>query len=377
MTAETKRRWDELKYGMEKNSFILSILESRIVTALYFDSMGVADSEAATIMKISPRYIVLIRSVRNRFPNDGAEELAQELFNMIYVEDNGYKRDYSHFQAFDTELLNKWHILQEKQQKLREERIALDTILTDAKHAYWAVHGKDIEWREIEEKPEQLEQQETEPESEPEEEVDVDLLDEFEVRLVREKLLCQMFKDGAINEQTALKYMGEPHLCYGAFLKIVEMRTEDTEIETDDEDDDTTEMIDALYRQEAQDELVCRMYKEGAISEDTAIKYTGGDLTHESFMKLVEIYTDEEKEIEIMPGETPEQAQARVDMGEAMRGWVADERREERLELLFELVQDGTMNVGNAFEYVPNDYGLDFDSFLRMQEAWEEERADE
>ena len=51
------------------------------------------------------------------------------------------------------------------------------------------------------------------------------LLDEYQEKLAREKLLCQMYKNGDISERTAMDYMGEPHMALGAFLKIVEMHT--------------------------------------------------------------------------------------------------------------------------------------------------------
>lgn len=304
-----KERFNELRYQMEKNSFVLNVLESRTAAVLHAESMGYNDTETAMISRISTEYVKLIRAVKNQHPGS-IEDIAQELYDRIYMQ-TGWKRDYSRFQLFDEELIERWFIVKEQERQLRAGNIDLDDFIATAKHAYWSKTGKDVDVivREIEEKPEQLEQQEEAPETEP------------------------------------------------------------------DDEDDSKEMLKALNKRVAQDEIVCRMFREGAISEETALKYTGGDLEHESFMKLVKIYSEEDNE-EKEPEETPEQAQARVDMAEAMRGWVADERREERLEALFELVQDGTLSAGNAFEYVPSDYGLDFDGFLRMQEAWEEERTD-
>ena len=43
--------------------------------------------------------------------------------------------------------------------------------------------------------------------------------------MAQEELLCQMFKDGAIDEMTAIKYIGDPHMCHGLFLKLVEIHT--------------------------------------------------------------------------------------------------------------------------------------------------------
>lgn len=247
-----RERLTELRYQMEKNSFILSIIEARIAVILHAEEMGYPDTETGLITKTSPQYVAMVRSLKDKYSSKEApngmrassiEELAQIIYDKVYVEDHKYAGQFS---KFDTDLLDSWFELKQRQEALFNSIIDRQQAQAVFKDSYFQKFGKKLSIREIQEKSEQT-QQETEP----------------------------------------------------------------------------------------------------------------------------------EEEIEIMPGETPEQAKARIDMGEAMRGWVADERREERLETLFELVQDGTLSAGNAFEYVPSDYGLDFDSFLRMQEAWEEEKQDD
>ena len=280
-----RERFNELRYQMEKNSFVLNVLESRTAAVLHAESMGYSDTETAMICRINAEYVKLIRAVKNQHPGS-IEDIAQELYDRIYMQ-TGWKRDYSRFQLFDEELIEKWFILKEQERQLRTGNICLDDFISTAKHAFWSKTGKDVDIivKEIEDKPEQKQQQ-----SEPEEEVDVDLLDEFEVRLVREKLLCQMFKEGAIDEKTTLKYMGDPDLGHGAFLKIVEMHTDESE--TDETDFDFFE----YHRQETEAKLLCRMYREGVIDEVTALEYIDEpSLTHEDFLRIVDNFAEQEE----------------------------------------------------------------------------------
>lgn len=237
MTEKSKRRIDELRYSLERNNFLLSILTTRVLVCLYNDGVGEPDSQTSIIEKISPQYVNLIRSVRDRFPNDSPEDLAQELYNMIYIEDNGYKRDYSHFRAFDEDLLNEWHILRQKQERLFSERVALDSILADAQHAYYSVHGKDIEWKEIEEKSEQLEK-EIESETKHETEMDreewehtKEMIADIHRKEIEGALLVKMYREGVVDEKTVLEYLEMETEEHDTFLRIVDMFTEKEEAE--------------------------------------------------------------------------------------------------------------------------------------------------
>ena len=297
MSPEIKERWEEHRYALELNNFLLSLYHLRICAVLAAWGYGMPDSEVSAILGINPQYCAMIRSVRDRFPNYSEEELAQEVFNMVRVFDGGrtYKRDYSHFQKLDEKAFDEWHALREKQKQFHDDYLNLDSILCDAKHAFFAVTGRDIEWRELPEKPEQK-QQEEEPE---EDEEDVDLLDEFEVRLVRERLLCHMFKEGAIDEKTALKYLDDTHLNHGVFLKLVEIHTGETGQETKKEPETKEKDFDyfGYHKQETEAKLLCRMYRDGIIDEDTALEYIDEpSLTHEDFLRIVDTFAEKEKE---------------------------------------------------------------------------------
>lgn len=292
MGPEMRDKWEEHKYALELNNFLLSLYHLRICAILAAWGYGMPDSEVSAILGVSPQYCAMIRSVRDRFPTYSEEELAQEVFNMVRVFDGGrtYKRDYSHFQKFDEKALDEWHTLREKQRQFHNDYLNLDAILADAKHAFFAVTGRDIIWKEIEENSEQLEQ-ETEPE-----EGNVGLLDEFEVRLVREQLLCQMFKEGAIDEKAALEYMDDPHLSHGAFLKIVEIHTGETESETEPETEETPFDFFEYHKQETEAKLLCQMYRDGIIDEPTALEYIDEpSLTHEDFLRIVDNFAEQEE----------------------------------------------------------------------------------
>lgn len=234
MTEHSKRRMDELRYSLERNNFILSILTARVLVILYADGVGEPDSQTSIIEKISPQYVSLVRSLRNRFPNDTAEELAQELYNMVYIEDNGYKRDFSHFRSFDEDLLNTWHELRAKQQQLFSDRIALDSILTDAQHAYYSVYGKDIEWKEIEEKNEQLEQQEEEPDEQTQFQRDAERLGEIEEQERRMDLLTELIRNNEITPEIAFKYIHDESMDFDTFLRVLDVWMERQDERTDE-----------------------------------------------------------------------------------------------------------------------------------------------
>lgn len=216
-----KERFNELKYQMEKNSFILNVLESRTAAVLHAESMGYDDTETAMICRINAEYVKLIRAVKNQHPGS-IEDIAQELYDRIYMQ-SGWKRDYSRFRLFDEELIERWFILKEQERQLRAGNIAMDDFISTVKHAYWSKTGKDVDViiREIEEKPEQK-QQETEPESEPETEgKDFDFFG-YHKQETEAKLLCRMYRDGIIDEVTALEYIDEPSITHEDFLRIVD-----------------------------------------------------------------------------------------------------------------------------------------------------------
>lgn len=215
---------------MEKNSFVLNVLESRTAAVLHAESMGYSDTETAMICRINAEYVKLIRAVKNQHPGS-IEDIAQELYDRIYMQ-TGWKRDYSRFQLFDEELIEKWFILKEQERQLRAGNICLDDFISTAKHAFWSKTGKDVDIivKEIEDKSEQK-QQETEPEIDGK---DFDFF-EYHKQETEAKLLCRMYRDGIIDESTALEYLDEPDWDHDTFQRVVDNFAEKEKEERADE----------------------------------------------------------------------------------------------------------------------------------------------
>lgn len=225
MGPEMRDKWEEHKYALELNNFLLSLYHLRICAVLAAWGYGMPDSEVSAILGINPQYCAMIRSVRDRFPNYSEEELAQEIFNMVRVFDGGriYKRDYSHFQALDEKALNDWHILREKQKQFHNDYLNLDSILSDAKHAFFAVTGRDIIWREIPAESKQLEQQETETEEQTQFQRDAERLGEIEEQERRMGLLTELIQNGEITPEIAFKYINDDSMDFDTFLRILDI----------------------------------------------------------------------------------------------------------------------------------------------------------
>ena len=210
----SKQRFTELMYEYEKNSFLLSILEARLAVVLHAESMGYSDTVTALIAKISPQYVKMLRAIKDK--NGGSiEEMAQNAFDKIYVYDGYSKRDFSKFRQFDEELLSEWFELKQRERELRAGLIEKDEVIANFQHAFYMNFGEDVSVS-IETK------QETESKSDGDDE---ETIEEVNSRLAKEELLCRMLKDGAIDEMTAIKYIGDPHMCHGLFLKLVDIHT--------------------------------------------------------------------------------------------------------------------------------------------------------
>lgn len=235
-----RERLTELRYQMEKNSFILSIIEARIAVILHAEEMGYPDTETGLITKTSPQYVAMVRALKDKYSKEMApngmrassiEELAQIIYDKVYVEDHKYAGQFS---KFDTELLDRWFELKQQQEALFDSIIDRQHAQAVFQDAYFQKFGRKVSIREIEDKPEQK-QQEEEPETD---EKDFDYF-EYYRQETEAKLLCRMYRDGIIDEDTALKYIDEPSLTHEDFLRIVDdfAEKEQEERQHDDSDD--------------------------------------------------------------------------------------------------------------------------------------------
>lgn len=236
-----RERLTELRYQMEKNSFILSIIEARISIILHAQEMGYAISDTAIITRTSTHYVSFVMALRDKYseqiaPNglkaSSIEELAQIIYDKVYVEDHKYAGQFS---RFDTELLDSWFELKQRQEALFDNIIDRQKAQAIFQDAYFQRFGTRVSIREIEQKPEQKKQQETEPEKEPEtDEKDFDYF-EYYRQETEAKLLCRMYRDGIIDESTALEYIDEPSLTHEDFLRIVDTFAEKEQEERADD----------------------------------------------------------------------------------------------------------------------------------------------
>ena len=287
-----KERFNELRYQMEKNSFVLSVIESRTAAVLHAESMGYDDTSTAMICRINVEYVKLIKAVKNQHPGS-IEDIAQELYDRIYMQ-TGWKRDYSRFQLFDEELIERWFIVKEQERQLRAGNIDLDDLISTAKHAYWSKTGKDVYiiGKEIEEKPEQK-QQETEEEVDDEDDT-AEMIMALNRQEAQYNIVCDMFRKGAIDEETAINHLGGD-LEHNSFMKLVSLYTDDDEPEEEGKDFDFFE----YHKQETEAKLLCRMYKDGIIDEPTALEYIDEpSLTHDDFLRIVDNFAEQEARVD-------------------------------------------------------------------------------
>lgn len=299
-----RERLTELRYQMEKNSFILSIIEARISVIWHAEEMGYSITDTAIITRTSTHYVSFVMALKDKYseqiaPNglkaSSIEDLAQIVYDRIYVEDHKYA---GHFSRFDTELLDQWFELKKKQEALFDGIIDRQQTQAVFQDAYFQKFGEKVSIREIEEKTEHK-QQETEPEEEVEQEsemTDEEMLRAFREQMTREEVLVRMFRENAISEAICRKYMDAENLSAEAFLKIVEMHKVDDETEPDVEID--VESWFETQKKEHQMELLVKLGRAGGVHLQTAFKVmneSGDFRDYDEFLRILDIWTEKEE----------------------------------------------------------------------------------
>ncbi len=219
MSPEIKQKWDAHLYQMEKSSFLLDIIRAHVSVIMTTDEHSGSMSDACIILGgVSPQYCDFILKMREKYPDHDLEMLSMEIYDRIFSRDF---KSTARFQAFFETHLNQWYDLREKQRRLFSEKNILDSILCDAKHAYYSVYGKDIEWREIEQKPEQ--KQEAEPDEQTQFQQDAKRLGEIEEQERRMDLLTELIQNGEITPEIAFTYIHDDSMDFDTFLRVLDI----------------------------------------------------------------------------------------------------------------------------------------------------------
>lgn len=286
-----KERFTEHLYQMEKSSFLLDIIRAHISVIMTTDAHSGSMLDACIIMGgVSSQYCDFILKMREKFPNHDLEMLSQEIYDRIFSRD--YKST-ARFQGFFEDYLTRWNIVRKKERDLRNGLLDKDEAISNFKHAYYVNFGVDIDITEQISKEPKEQKQEPEQTTEPEpDEDDGETAEEFNIRLVKEELLCQMFKDGAIDEKTAMKYIGDPHMCHGLFLKLVDIHT------GGDEEESRIDSWSDTQKKEHQMEIVAKMVQNGAITFGTAFEYMNDNNDFrdlDEFTRILDIWIEKQE----------------------------------------------------------------------------------
>ena len=221
MSPEIKQKWDAHLYQMEKSSFLLDIIRAHVSVIMTTDEHSGSMSDACIILGgVSPQYCEFILKMREKYPDHDLEMLSMEIYDRIFSRDF---KSTARFKVFFETPLNQWYDLREKQHRLFSEKNILDSILSDAKHAYYSVHGKDIEWREIQAESKQLEQEEAEPDEQTQFQRDAERLGEIEEQERRMDLLTELIQNGEITPEVAFKYIHDDSMDFDTFLRVLDI----------------------------------------------------------------------------------------------------------------------------------------------------------
>lgn len=213
-----RERLTELRYQMEKNSFILSIIEARIAVCLHAEEMGYPDSDTAIITKTSTYYVSMIRALKNKYGGT-IEELAQIVFDRVYIEDWKSSGAYS---RFDTDLINTWFELKQRQEALYDSFIDRQKAQEVFQDSYFQKFGTRLSIREIKETPEHKQQQEVKVSEHTES------MAHTQKKEHQMEIIAKMVEGGAITPEVAFEYINKDNDFhdYDNFLRILDIWTE-------------------------------------------------------------------------------------------------------------------------------------------------------
>ncbi len=229
MSPEMKQRWDEHLYQMEKCSFLLDVIRAHVSVILTTDAHSGSMLDACVILGgVSPQYCDFILKTREKFPDHDLEMLSQEIYDRIFSRDF---KSTARFQQFFEKPLEQWYIVRKQARDLRDGLLDRDEAIANFKHAYYMQFETDVDVVERPEKPEQKKQEE-EPKTEPETEEEP--YDYFR-KETEARLLCRMYKEGAISEEIVVEYLDLADESHDTFLRIVDIYAGQAKEEKQDE----------------------------------------------------------------------------------------------------------------------------------------------
>lgn len=241
MTPEIKKKWDALKYRMERESYLLILLELRFASLEYAITMSFGHREVALALGLSDRYVRLMKQIRDT--TEGTiEDYALAMLEYVYEENRGDKRNFTHFRVFDTDALERWWKNKRREEELDVRQICKESLIADFKHDYWRKFKTDVQITELE--TEEMK----DPEEPQETKMDEELIDEekFAESMVdtqkkehQMEIVAKMVASGAIMPEVAFEYMNKDNDFhdYDNFLRILDIWTEKEERQHDDSDD--------------------------------------------------------------------------------------------------------------------------------------------
>lgn len=211
----SKKLFSEHLFEMQKNAFLLDIIQARASAIIQADSQSSSLSETAIVLGVNTAYVDFVLKMRDKNPHVDFESLCQIIYDEIYEKD--WKKT-ARFKEFDRQLTEVWYNTKLREKELHEGHILLDGILSDAKHAYFAVNGRDIVWKEIDQNH-QHKQQETEPE------IETSNIGYTQKKEHQMELVARLVKDNVITIETAFEYMNNKNDFddFDNFLRVLDI----------------------------------------------------------------------------------------------------------------------------------------------------------
>lgn len=293
MTPEIKKKWDALKYRMERESYLLILLELRFASLEHAITMSFGHREVALALGLSDRYVRLMKQIRDT--TEGTiEDYALSMLEYVYEENGNDKRNFTHFRMFDTDALDRWWKNKCREEELDIREVDKETLICDFKHDFWRKFKVDIEITELEAKeirdPEESDEDgfQQDAEQEPEDDDSKEMLQAFNKQLAEESLLTRMFISGDIDETLCRKYMNAEELSQEAFQRILQIHREESQ-------EELVESMAHTQKLEHQMELIAKLVNGEDITRNRAFEIMNiNNDFHDfvEFLKILEIWED-------------------------------------------------------------------------------------